>query len=145
MKPEDYMRLALDVGKNSGSDIPIGCIIVKKGEILAKAHNNKEANFNPTAHAEIEALRIAGDKLKEWRLIDCEMYVTLEPCPMCAWGILNSHIEKIYFGAYDSLYGAFGSKINLLNLSNRKPFICGGILEAECKKVLDDYFKKIRK
>lgn len=141
---EDYMRLALDEAKKSGSDIPIGCVIVKNGEILSKAHNLKEKNNDVTAHAEIIALKSASDKLKNWRLFGCDLYVTLEPCPMCAWAILNSGIENVYFGAYDFNYGAMGSKINLMAFSSRKTKVYGGIMEKEAEEVLDEYFKRMR-
>ena len=139
------MELALSEALKSNGDIPVGCVIInKEGEILSKSHNEKELLNDITAHAEILAIREAGEKLKNWRLNDCEMYVTLEPCPMCAWAILNSRIKKVFFGSYDTLYGALGSKINLKELSNSKPEVKGGILEEKCDKILKDYFKKIR-
>ncbi len=140
----DYMNLAIEVAKKSNNDIPIGCVIEKNGEILAVAHNLKEENNDVTAHSEIVAIKEASKKIGNWRLDDCNLYVTLEPCPMCAWAILNSRIKNVYFGAYDLNYGAFGSKINLSTLQNNKTKIYGGILEKECEKLLADYFKKIR-
>lgn len=138
------MELAIEEAKKSGKDLPVGCVIEKNGEILAKTHNLKEKLNDATCHAEILAIKEVSKKLQNWRLEGCNLYVTLEPCPMCFWGILNSGIEKIYFGAYDTNYGAAGGKINLSLLSTRKPEIYGGILEDKCKKLLDDYFKKIR-
>lgn len=140
----EFMKLAIEVAKKSNHDIPIGCVIEKNGEILAVAHNLKEENNDVTSHAEIVAIREVSKKNANWRLDDCNLYVTLEPCPMCAWAILNSRIKNVYFGAYDLNYGAFGSKINLSTLQNNKIKIYGGILEEECRKLLDDYFKKIR-
>ena len=140
----EFMKLAIEVAKKSNHDIPIGCVIEKNVEILAVAHNLKEENNDVTSHAEIVAIREVSKKNANWRLDDCNLYVTLEPCPMCAWAILNSRIKNVYFGAYDLNYGAFGSKINLSTLQNNKIKIYGGILEEECKKLLDDYFKKIR-
>ena len=140
-----FMNKAINEAKNSDIDIPVGCIIEKNGQIIAQAHNNKEKTNDITGHAEILAIRETSLKLNNWRLNDCNLYVTLEPCPMCAWAILNSGIKKIYFGAYDLNYGAMTSKINLAMLSSKKPEIYGGIMEDECKKLLDDYFQKMRK
>ena len=140
----NFMLFAIKEAKKSGDDLPIGCVIEKNGEIIASAHNLKEKLNDISAHAEIIAIKEASKKINNWRLEGCNLYVTLEPCPMCAWAILNSGIKNIYFGAYDLNYGAFGSKINLAEISTRKPKIYGGILEDDCKKLLDDYFKKIR-
>lgn len=140
-----FMNEALKEAKKSGADIPVGCIIEKNREIIAYAHNEKEKTNDITAHAEILALKKAAKKLNDWRLIGCNLYVTLEPCPMCAWAILNSRIEKIYFGAHDLNYGAMSSKLNLSKISLNKPAIYSGIMEGECKELLDNYFKKIRK
>ena len=139
-----FMKIALAEARKSNADIPIGCLIEKNGDILSLAHNEKEKNNDPTAHAEIIAIREASKKIDNWRLFDCSLYVTLEPCPMCAWAILNSRVKNVYFGAYDLNYGAFGSKINLAEFSSHKAQIFGGILEEECKKLIDDYFEKIR-
>lgn len=143
-KVEEFMLLAIDEAKKSDIDIPIGCVIEKDGKIIAKAHNLKEKTNNTAAHAEILAIKEAEKYFNNWRLTGCNLYVTLEPCPMCAWAILNARIEKVYFGAYDLIYGAFGSKINLCNISNSKVLIYGGIKYDECKKLLDDYFEKLR-
>lgn len=144
--PEFYMELALSEARKSGADLPVGCVIKDgKGNILSKAHNKKELLNDVSAHSEILGIKKAEKKLQNWRLEDCEMFVTLEPCPMCAWAILNSRIKKVYFGSYDTLYGALGSKINLAELINSKLEIKGGILEEKCDKILKDYFKKIRK
>ena len=90
------------------------------------------------------AINIANEKLNSWRLNDCDMYVTLEPCPRCAWAILNARIRNLYFGSSDFKYGAFGGAINLAKLANSKINIKGGILESECNKLIEDYFEKIR-
>lgn len=140
-----FMNESIAEAKKSGVDIPVGCVIEKNGKIIARACNNKEKTNDITGHAEILAIRKASKKLNSWRLNGCNLYVTLEPCPMCAWAILNSGIEKIYFGAYDSNYGAIASKINLLKISPKKAEAYGGIMEDECRKILDDYFKTIRK
>ena len=98
-----------------------------------------------TAHAEILAIREAAQKLNRWRLDDCEMYVTLEPCPMCAWAIVNSRIKTVYFGSYDMNYGALGSKIDVRTLANSKLKVFGGIMEQECDEMLKKYFDGLRK
>ena len=139
------MKAALECAKKSSEDIPVGCVIIKDGEIIASAHNLKEKHLDVSAHAEILALKEASKKLNTWRLVECDLYVTLEPCPMCAWAILNSRIKNVYFGSYDLNYGAFGSKINLCGLSNAKINIFGGILENECDNVIKEYFLRLRK
>lgn len=138
------MKLALDEAKKSEFDLPIGCVIEKEGEIIATGHNLKEKENDPTLHAEMVAIKKAAKKLNSWRLLGCNLYVTLEPCPMCAWAILNSQIKNVYFGAYDEKYGAFGSKLNLDKLYGKNIQIYGGIMEKECEEVLLSYFKKIR-
>ena len=134
-----FMLKALEAAKKSGGDLPVGAVIVKNGEILATQTNRREQLNDPTAHAEILALREASKKLKNWRLDGCELYVTLEPCPMCAFAIVQARIKKVYFGAYDTLYGACGSVYNF-NTDTK-----GSIMEEECQKLLKDYFEKIRK
>lgn len=139
------MKSAIKEALNSGKDIPVGAVIVKNGEIIASSHNEKEVLSDVTAHAEILAIRKAEQKLGNWRLTDCEMYVTLEPCPMCAWAIIQSGIKAVYFGSYDTNYGALGSGIDLRKIANSKLKVYGGIMEEECNKLLDDYFKNMRK
>lgn len=138
------MKRAIELAKMANDEIPVGAIIVKDGKIVASAFNRKEKFNDVTAHAEILAIRDAEQRLGTWRLENCEMYVTLEPCPMCAWAIINSRIKTVYFGAYDANYGALGSKIDLRNISNSKLKVFGGIMEDECNKLLDNYFKKLR-
>lgn len=138
------MRRAIDLAKKANGEIPVGAIIVKDEEILAETFNQKEVLNDVTAHAEILAIREAEKKLGRWRLDDCEMYVTLEPCPMCAWAIINSRIKTVYFGAYDHNYGALGSAIDLRKLANSKLKVYGGIMEKECTEVLDEFFDKMR-
>jgi len=129
------------------NEVPVGAIIVKNGIIIARSHNLKELNNNPLHHAEILAIKTASEKLGTWRLNECDMYVTLEPCPMCAGAILNSRIRNLYFGAYDYKFGACFSKDNifLTNKDFSHTTVYGGIMEAECKKIFDDFFKEIRK
>ena len=139
------MKLALEEARKAGKDISIGAVIVKDGKIIASAHNQKEITKDITGHAEIIAIRKAEQKLCNWRLNDCEIYVTLEPCPMCAWAIIQSGIKAVYFGSYDRDYGGLGSKIDLRTIANSKLKVYGGIMETECDNMLKDYFKQMRK
>ena len=141
---KDYMQVAIEEAQKSGSDIPVGAIVVKNGEIIAKAHNTREKDNDITSHAEILAIRIAEKKLNNWRLDNCELYVTLEPCPMCGWAILQSRISKVYFGSFDTNYGAF-SKLKLNSYSNSNLKIFSGISEDKCNDLLNKFFKNIRK
>ena len=139
-----YMELAIKEAQKTRDDIPVGAVIVKDGKIVASAFNTKEEDNDVTSHAEILALRTASKLLGDWRLDDCDMYVTLEPCPMCAWAILQSRVKNLYFGSYNTQYGAFFSDIDLRKLSNSKINIYGGIMEDECDKIIEDFFKNIR-
>ena len=138
------MKKAIKAAKDSGTDVPVGAVIVKNDEIISTAFNEREKNNDITAHAEIIAIKKASEKIGSWRLSDCDLYVTLEPCPMCAWAILQSRINNVYFGSYDNKYGAFGSKINLIQYSDNKINVKGGILEEECDNMLNEFFKRIR-
>lgn len=142
----EFMQLALEIAKKSGADIPVGAVIVKDGKILSKFHNEKELRNDVTAHAEILALRKAAELLSNWRLNGCDMYVTLEPCPMCAWALMQSRIENLYFGSYDTLYGGFSRTNELYSLfkSNSKFSFKGGIMEKECDILLNNYFESLR-
>ena len=128
------------------NEIPVGAIIVKNGEIIARAHNIKELTNNPLNHAEIVAINNASNYLKNWRLSDCDMYVTLEPCVMCAGAILNARIKNLYFGAYDFKYGACVSNDNIFHTNKDmcQTTVYGGIMEEECKKILSDFFASTR-
>lgn len=137
------MHRAIIEAKKCINDVPVGAIILKDGNIIASAHNLKEKSNDVTAHAEILAIQNAQKKLGTWHLSECEMYVTLEPCPMCGWAILQSRIKTLYFGSYDNLYGAF-SVLNLNKITNSKINIYGGILENECDIILKTFFEKIR-
>lgn len=138
------MQQAIIMANSAGNDIPVGAVIIKDNKIIAQAFNKKEKIKDVTAHAEIIALREAEQKLGNWRLEDCIMYVTLEPCPMCAWAIIQSRLKAVYFGSYDPNYGAFGSKIDLRKLLNSKLQVYGGIMEEECDKILKEYFEALR-
>ena len=139
------MKRAIEQAKLANGEIPVGAVIVRGDEVIAKAFNQKEALNDVTCHAEILAVKEAQQKLGRWRLEDCEMYVTLEPCPMCAWAIINSRIKTVYFGSYDANYGALGSKLDLRLIAGSKLKVYGGILEDECNKILKKYFENIRK
>lgn len=137
------IKLANEAAKNG--EVPVGAVIVKNGEIIAEARNMREEKRSALSHAEIEAINIACKKLNSWRLDGCELYVTLEPCPMCAGAIINSRIKTLVFGAYDSKAGSIDSVINLCDYPyNHKPEIYGGIMEGECTAVMQEFFKKIR-
>lgn len=128
-------------------EVPVGCVIVKDGKIIARGYNQKETKKDTTKHAEIIAIKKASKKLDAWRLLDCEMYVTLEPCSMCAGAIINSRIKKVYIGTMDEKTGACGSKLNLLKdyTFNHKVEIETGIMQEECEAILKQFFKKLRK
>lgn len=141
----NYMDLAIKEAQNSKGEIPVGAVIVKDGEVIASAFNQKEKDNDVTSHAEIVAIRKAENVLNNWRLDDCDMYVTLEPCPMCGWAILQSRIKNLYFGSFDVNYGAFSSKIDLRSLSTgSKLNVYGGLNENECDKLLEKFFKDLR-
>ncbi len=139
-----FMQKAIEQAIQTEKDVPVGAVIVKNNEIISFAHNEKELENDVTSHAEIVAIRKAEKVLDNWRLEDCEMYVTLEPCPMCMWAILQSRIKTLYFGSFDKNYGACSSKIDLKNISTSKIKVYGGIMEDECDKILEEFFKKIR-
>lgn len=146
---EKYMQEAIKEAKKAYKklEVPVGAVIVKDGEIIARAHNLKETKNDTTKHAEILAIQQASKKLKSWRLIDCEMYITLEPCTMCAGAIINSRIKKIYVGAMDEKTGAVGSKLNLFKdyTFNHNVEVETGILKEECENILKEFFKDLRK
>ncbi len=130
--------------KNNG-EVPVGAVIVKAGEIIATGRNMREVKQNALSHAEIEAINNACKVLGSWRLDDCEIYVTLEPCPMCAGAIINSRIKTLVFGAYDKKMGSIDSVVNLCDMPyNHKVEVYGGIMEDECLEIIKEFFKKIR-
>lgn len=128
-------------------EVPVGAVIVKNGKIIARGYNQKETKYDTTKHAEIIAIQKASKKLKSWRLLDCEMYVTLEPCSMCAGAIINSRIKKVYIGTMDEKTGAAGSRLNLFKdyKFNHNVEVETGILKDECEGILKDFFKFLRK
>ena len=146
---KEYMRAALNEAKKAykKEEVPVGVVIVKEGKIIAKAHNLKESKKDTTCHAEILAIQKASKKLNSWRLENCEMYVTLEPCSMCAGALIQARIKKVYIGTMDYKTGACGSVFNLLEdyTFNHKVECESGILKEECEKILQDFFKELRK
>lgn len=146
---KEYMRVALNEAKKAykKEEVPVGVVIVKEGKIIAKAHNLKESKKDTTCHAEILAIKKASKKLNSWRLENCEMYVTLEPCSMCAGALIQARIKKVYIGTMDYKTGACGSVFNLLEdyTFNHKVECESGILKEECEKILQDFFKELRK
>lgn len=145
---EKFMRAALDEAAEAGrlGEIPIGAVVVRNGEIIASAHNLTETLKDPTAHAEILAVRKAAKVLGGWRLIGCDMYVTIEPCCMCAGALVWSRIENLYIGAMDPKAGACGSVFNIVRNDrlNHRIDVHTGIMEEECRRVVRDFFSGLR-
>ena len=146
---EKYMKIALLEAQKSlkWGDVPIGCVIVsEEGKIIARAHNQREKTGIPTAHAEILAINKAGKKLKRWNLTGCTLYVTLEPCVMCAGAMVNARISKVVFGAYDKRFGCCGTIYNLASDEkfNHRCEVVGGIMEEQCVSPIKEFFRQIR-
>ena len=144
---KEFMSRALLLAKKAfeAGEVPVGAVIVKDGEIIAEGYNMREQKQNALSHAEIECINKACEVLKSWRLDGCELYVTLEPCPMCTGAIINSRIKTVVFGAYDLKAGSMDSVINLCDYPyNHKPEIYGGIMEDECKEILEKFFQNLR-
>ena len=147
MDKHDFMREAMRQAALSAQEgeVPVGALIVRDGEVIAAGRNRRERGKNALYHAELEAIDNACKTLGGWRLPRCELYVTLEPCPMCAGAIINARIEKVYFGAYDPKAGSITSVTSLFDLPyNHKPETEGGILEEECAAQLSDFFRQLR-
>ena len=149
MEKEYFMKEALKEAKKAYKEleIPVGCVIVKDGEIIARAHNQKEKKKDTTKHAEILAIQKASKKIDAWRLENCEMYVTLEPCAMCAGALIQSRIKKVYIGAMDEKTGSCGSVLNLLDDYKFNHHVESeiGLLEEDCRRILKDFFLELRK
>ena len=142
-----FMKAALNEAKKAALnlDVPIGCVIVHDNKIIARGHNKRELNQSPLAHAEIIAIEKASKKLNSWRLEDCTMYITLEPCVMCSGAIIQSRIPKVIYGAKDPRFGMHQSLLNIFDVKfNHSVDITGGILEEECSAIIKDFFKKLR-
>ena len=149
MPHKAFMEAALNEARAalSAGELPVGCVIVKDGEVIARGRNVREAQRDPTGHAEIIAIRAAAEALGDWRLNECDMYVTLEPCPMCAGAISQARVGRLFFGAHDPAQGCAGS-IYRIPEDPAFPHFCrceGGILENECRALLDDFFADARK
>ena len=143
-----YMLKAIELAKEAANEgeVPVGAVVVKDGEIIATGRNRRESEKNALCHAEIEAINNACKALGGWRLFQCELYVTLEPCPMCAGAIINSRIKSVYFGAYDQKAGSFGTIADFNRIPyNHKPEVAKGVMQEECAALLTDFFKKLRK
>jgi len=142
-----YMRLAIEEAKiaYSEGETPIGAVIVRNGEVIARGHNRRENDKNALYHAEIICINKACEILGGWRLPNCTLYVTVEPCPMCAGAIINSRIERVVFGVKDYKAGSFGSVVNLSTYPyNHKPEITGGVLSDECAELMSNFFRELR-
>ena len=148
MDHEVYMRQALDLAREAAAcgEVPVGCGIVRRGQVGGRGRNRREEKQQTSSHAEMEAIRQANEALGTWRLDDCTLYVTLEPCPMCAGAILNARIPRVYFGARDREMGACGGVLNLFmeDFPTRSALV-GGVLEEECGAVLTEFFRRLRK
>ena len=145
---EEYMTKALALAREAAAagEVPVGCVIVRDGEIVGRGRNRREEKQSTISHAEIEAITQANEVLGSWRLDNCTLYVTLEPCPMCAGAIINARIPKVYYGARDDVMGACGGVLNLFmeDFPNR-PALVGGILAEDCRLVLREFFQNLRK
>ena len=144
-----YMKEALKEAELAKleDEVPIGCVIVKDDQIIARSHNQRDKSHNPLGHAETLAIKEASEVLGDWQLVDCELYVTIEPCIMCSGAIIQSRIKRVVYGAPDIKGGAFGSSINVLEAGNinHHPEVVKGVLEDECSSIIKNYFKSKRK
>lgn len=141
---QDWMAEALECAKKAlPKDVPVGAIVVYDGQIIAEGWNTRELDNSPTGHAEIMAIEAAANALDNWRLSDCTLYVTLEPCPMCAAALQQARVSKIVYGVDDIQMGACGSKTNVFS-GDKKTEILGGILEDDCRTLMNDFFKTLR-
>ena len=148
MDREQYMDMALEYAREAydAGEVPVGCVIVNKdGEVIGRGRNRREETHDASSHAELEAIREACAHISDWRLSDCTMFVTLEPCPMCAGGIINSRIPAVVYGAKDENTGSCGSVINLFEERyGHKPAVYGGVKADECAELLRSFFEKRR-
>ena len=144
---ETYMRLALEEARAAGAqgEVPVGCVIVREGKVIARGHNRREQTKNALSHAETEAIQAACGQVEDWRLSDCTLYVTLEPCPMCAGAIVNARIPRVVYGGKDIRFGAMGSLFDLNALPlNHHAEVESGVLAEECIAALKEFFAKKR-
>ena len=148
MDHEVYMRRALELAREAAGEgeVPVGCVIVRDGVVVGEGRNRREEKQAVSSHAEMEAMVQANAALGSWRLEDCTLYVTLEPCPMCAGAIINARIPRVYYGARDREMGACGGVLNLfMEQFPHRPALVGGILAEECAEVLSGFFRNLRK
>lgn len=148
MEDQQYMLQALELAKEAAreGEVPVGCVIVCKGEIVGQGRNRRETGKTALGHAEIEAIDQACRTLGGWRLWECTLYVTLEPCPMCAGAIINARIPRVVFGASDQKYGACGSVCNLFEMEfNHKPQVASGVCQQQSAALLTEFFSSLRK
>ena len=146
-REENYMAQALALAGEAAAagEVPVGCVIVQNGRIVGRGRNRREEKRSALSHAETEAIAQACQTLGSWRLDGCELYVTLEPCPMCAGAILNARIARVWYGARDEAFGACGGVMNLfMEDFPHPPALVGGVLERECRQVLGDFFRTLR-
>ena len=145
---EIFMRQALALAREAAAtgEVPVGCVVVRQGQVVGRGRNRREKLQSAAAHAEMEAIAQANRALGSWRLEDCELYVTLEPCPMCAGAILNARIRRVWFGARDRAFGACGGVTNLFwEDFPHSPALVGGVLGAECQALLSQFFAGLRR
>ena len=147
MEDASFMEQALALAREAAreGEVPVGCVIVRKGEIVGRGRNRREKDKSALAHAEVEAIAQANRTLGGWRLWECTLYVTLEPCPMCAGAILNARIPRVVYGARDEKYGACTSVCRLFDMAfNHHPVVVGGVLEQEAAQLMQDFFRQLR-
>lgn len=147
MEHETYMKEALALAHEAAEhgEVPVGCVIVRGSEIVGRGRNRREEKQAAASHAEMEAIAAANERLGSWRLDDCTLYVTLEPCPMCAGAIINARIPRVYYGARDERMGACGGVLNLfMERFPNTPALVGGILEQECRQEMERFFRTLR-
>ena len=147
MEREEHMRAALALAREAAAqgEVPVGCVIVRGGEIVGRGRNRREEKRSTASHAELEAIADANARLGSWRLDDCALFVTLEPCPMCAGAILNARIPRVYYGARDEAMGACGGVMNLfMEPFPNPPALVGGVLADECRALLAEFFRGLR-
>ena len=147
MEDRDYMLAALELAKEAAAEgeVPVGCVVVCRGEIVGRGRNRRENVRNALCHAELEAINEACSNLGGWRLWECTLYVTLEPCPMCAGAMINARIPRVVYGASDTKAGSCGSVCDLFSMAyNHHPDVLPGLMETECAEILTDFFRQLR-
>ena len=148
MEHEEYMRQALALAREAAEagEVPVGCVIVRQGQIVGRGRNRREEKQHTASHAEMEAIRQANECLGTWRLDECTLYVTLEPCPMCAGAIINARVARVFYGARDEAMGACGGVLNLfMEAFPHRPQLVGGICAGESRALLAEFFAEMRR